>query len=167
MQDSQQPSKAKIFCRAPLEIPKPLTGRASARQRLFAIVFFLAAAASFGLLRLAATNRIDISRWLNPCGFKQRYGLPCPTCGMTTSALTFAQGKILESFYIQPAAAVLCGILLVAAFLAFLIAVSGVYFCSLTRFFTKVKVRYIIAALLVIIAAGWLVTLARAGVGVV
>jgi hypothetical protein len=86
---------------------------------------------------------------------------------MTTSALTFAQGKIFESFYIQPAAAVLCSILLVAAFLAFLMAVSGVYFCSLTRFFTKVKVRYIIAALLVIIAAGWLVTLARAGVGVV
>ncbi len=128
MQDSQQSDKGKIFCRAPLETSKPLTGRASPRQRLLAAAVFLALAASFGLLWLAATNRIDISRWLNPCGMKQRLGLPCPTCGMTTSALAFAQGKIFQSFYIQPAAAILCSILVVAAFLAFLIAVFGVYF---------------------------------------
>jgi hypothetical protein len=93
---------------------------------------------------------------------KQRWGLPCPTCGMTTSALAFARGQILQSFYIQPAAAVLCGILLVVAFLAFFIAVFGVYFQFLRRFFVKVKTRYIILLLLIIIAAGWVVTLARA-----
>jgi hypothetical protein len=81
---------------------------------------------------------------------------------MTTSALAFARGKIFESFYIQPAAALLCSILVVVAFLAFIIAVSGVYFSFLVWFFTKVKARYVIAVLLVIIAAGWLVTLARA-----
>lgn len=80
---------------------------------------------------------------------------------MTTSALAFAQGKILKSFYIQPAAALLCGILVITAFLAFIIAVSGVYFSFLVWFFTKVKARYVIAVLLVIIAAGWLVTLVR------
>jgi len=150
MQDSQQSDKGKFFCRA------------SPRQRLLAAAVFLALAASFGLLWLAATNRIDISRWLNPCGMKQRWGLPCPTCGMTTSALAFAQGKIFQSLYIQPAAALLCSVLVVAAFLAFIIAVSGVYFSFLVWFFTKVKARYVIAALLVIIAAGWMVTLARA-----
>jgi hypothetical protein len=161
MQDSQQSDKGKIFCRAPLETPKPLTGRASTRQQLLAAVVFLAVAASFGLLWLAATNRINIERWLNPCGFKQRFNLPCPTCGMTTSALAFAQGKILRSFYIQPAAALLCSILVITAFLAFIIAVSGVYFRFLECFFIKVKTKYVIAALLAIIAAGWLVTLTR------
>jgi len=37
-----------------------------------------------------------------------------------------------------------------------------VYFRFLERFFREVKVRYIILALIVIIAAGWAVTLARA-----
>lgn len=150
MQDSQQPDKGKIF------------RRASRQQRLVAIVFFLAVAGLFTLLHLAAIGRIDIGRWLNPCGMKQRWGLPCPTCGMTTSSLAFARGQILQSFYIQPAAAVLCSILVIAAFLALFTAVFGVYFCLLGRFFAGVKARYIVLALLVIIAVGWMVTLARA-----
>lgn len=109
-----------------------------------------------------ANGKIDIGRWVNPCGFKQEYDLPCPTCGLTTSVLAFAQGKIFEAFYIQPAAALLCCIAAVSAFLAFLIAVLGVYFRFLERFFTEVKIRHIIFALIVIFAAGWAVTLARA-----
>ncbi len=81
---------------------------------------------------------------------------------MTTSVVAFAQGKIFESFYIQPAAALLCCVLAVSALLAFFVAVFGVYFSFLNRFFTEVKIKYIILALIVIIAAGWAVTLARA-----
>ncbi len=76
--------------------------------------------------------------------------------------MAFAQGKIFESFYIQPAAALLCCVLIVVAFLAFLIAVFGVYFSFINRFFAEVKVRYIILALIIIVAAGWAVTLSRA-----
>jgi len=150
MQASQQLNKSKFFCQA------------SSRQRLLAGLVFLAVVALFGLFALAANDKINISRWINPCGFKQEYGLPCPTCGMTTSVLAFAQGKIFESFYIQPAAALLCCVLAVSAFLAFPIAVFGVYFGFLKRFFTEVKVKHIILALIIIIAAGWAVTLARA-----
>lgn len=117
-------------------------------------------AASFGLFALAGHYKIPL--WPFPCGFRQKYNLPCPTCGVTTSVIAFAQGKILESFYIQPAAALLCCVLAVSAFLAFFVAVFGVYFSFLNSFFTKVKIRYIILALIVIIAAGWAVTLARA-----
>ncbi len=81
---------------------------------------------------------------------------------MTTATLAFAQGKIFEAFFIQPACGLLCSVLVVIAFLAFVIAVFGVYFRFLERFFREVKVRYIILALIVIIAAGWAVTLARA-----
>jgi len=84
---------------------------------------------------------------------------------MTTAVSAFAQGKIFESFYIQPAAALLCSVLAVSAFLAFIIAVFGVYFGFIKRFFAEVKIRYIILALIIIIAAGWAVTLARAIVG--
>ena len=135
---------------------------ASFRQRLGAGVVFFVVVASFSLFWLAANDKIDIARWLNPCGFKQKYDLPCPTCGMVTSTLAFAQGKIFEAFYIQPAAALLCCVLVATAFLAFIIAVFGVYFRFLHRFFAEVKIKHIILALIAVIAAGWAVTLARA-----
>lgn len=150
MQIIQQVNKEKIF------------SRASSRQRITAAIVCLAVVGFFGLFAMAGHYNINMGRWLGYCGFKQRYGLPCPTCGMTTAVLAFAQGKIFEAFYIQPACALLCCVLVVTAFLAFLIAVWGVYFRFLERFFREVKVRYIILALIVIIAAGWAVTLARA-----
>ncbi len=148
MQISQHLNKSKFFFRA------------SPRQRVTAAVVFLAVAAFFGLFWLTAHYKIAL--WPPGCGFKQKYGLPCPTCGMTTSASAFAQGRIFEAFYIQPAAALLCSVLAVSAFLAFIIAVFGVYFGFIKRFFAEVKIRYIILALIIIIAAGWAVTLARA-----
>jgi hypothetical protein len=103
-----------------------------------------------------------MGRLLGYCGFKQRTGLPCPTCGMTTATLAFAQGRIFEAFYIQPACGLLCCVMVVAAILAFIIAVFGVYFRFIERFFIEVKLRYMILALIIIIIAGWAVTLARA-----
>jgi hypothetical protein len=150
MQASQQLNKPEFFCRASLH------------QRIAATVVFLVIAASFGTAWLAATGKFDIGFWLGPCGFKQRTGLPCPTCGMTTSVLAFSQGRIFESFYIQPAAGLLCCVLVVIAFLALFTAVFGVYFRFIKRFFAEVKIRHLIVALLIIIAAGWAVTLARA-----
>lgn len=150
MQAGQQINKRKI-----------LHG-ASFRRRLGAGVVFFVVVATFSLFWLAANDKIDIARWLSPCGFKQKHGLPCPTCGMITSTLAFARGKIFEAFYIQPAAALLCCVLVAAAFLAFIIAVFGVYFRFLHRFFAEVKIKHIIVALIAVIAAGWAVTLARA-----
>jgi hypothetical protein len=148
MQINQQVSKPKFFFRA------------SPHQRLTAAVVFLCLAAFFGLFALA--GHYNITLWPFPCGFKQRYNLPCPTCGVTTSVVAFAQGKILESFYIQPAAAFLCSVLVVSAILALFIAVSGIYFSFLNRFFNEIKIKYIILALIVITAIGWAVTLIRA-----
>ncbi len=56
----------------------------------------------------------------------------------------------------------MCCVLVVVAFLALFTAVFGVYFSFIKRFFAEVKLRHIILALIVIIAAGWAVTLARA-----
>ncbi|MHC4618489.1 MAG: DUF2752 domain-containing protein [Planctomycetota bacterium] len=116
----------------------------------------------FGLLWLAATERLDVGRWFGPCGFKQRYGLPCPTCGMTTSAIAFIRGEVVKSFYIQPTGGLTCCILAIAAFFAFLAAVFGIYFDVLKRFVSELKTRHVIVALLVIVGSGWAVTLARA-----
>jgi hypothetical protein len=150
MHTSQQVNKAKLF------------SRASSRQRLIAVVICLGLVGFFVSFALAGHYNIDMGRWLGYCGFKQKHGLPCPTCGMTTATLAFSQGKISEAFYIQPACTLLCCVLVLIAFSAFFTAVFGKHFHFIERFFNEVKVRYIILALIVIILAGWAVTLARA-----
>jgi hypothetical protein len=81
---------------------------------------------------------------------------------MTTASIAFVQGRFAESFYTQPAAALLCVMLVISAILAFLTACFGVYFAFVDNFFNGRNIKYIILALLVIVAAGWAVTLARA-----
>jgi hypothetical protein len=44
---------------------------------------------------------------LDPCQFEARTGVPCPTCGMTTSFACFVRGRMLASLYVQPLASVL------------------------------------------------------------
>lgn len=150
MNASQQSNKRKFFYRA------------SRVQRLAAAIVCLVIILFFGVFALAGHYKVDMGRWLGYCGFRQRTGLPCPTCGMTTATLAFARGRIFEAYYIQPAGGFLCSVLVVVAILAFIIAVFGVYFRFVERFFSEVKVRYLILALIIIIAAGWAVTLARA-----
>ncbi|MBI3272105.1 MAG: DUF2752 domain-containing protein [Planctomycetes bacterium] len=50
---------------------------------------------------------------LLPCGFLRATGLPCPTCGMTTSFACMVRGRFPESAAAQPFGAFLC--LMVAA----------------------------------------------------
>jgi len=150
VQASQQVRKVEILCRA------------SRRERVASGVVFLAVAVLFVLLWLASAKVIDIGMLVGPCGFKQRHGLPCPTCGWTTSAEAFVRGEFLRAFYVQPAAAVICTVLAVGAFLALFQAVFGVYFRFLRSFWSSVKVRYLIGALIIIIVGGWAVTLVRA-----
>ena len=136
--------------------------RASARGRATAVLFTAGVVALFGGLWLLQRVGFDFGSIFGPCGMKQRTGLPCPTCGMTTCVLAFARGEVLTAFYVQPAGALLCALLTVAAFFAFLTAVLGVYFHFFDRLWAELKVRYVVAGLLAILTAGWAVTLARA-----
>lgn len=139
-----------------------MTRRASARQRIIAAIVCLAVVVYFGAFALVAHYEVDMGRHLGYCGFKQRTNLPCPSCEMTTATLAFARGNIAETFHIQPAAGLLYCATVLAGGLAFFIAVFGVYFDFIKRFFAEVKIRYMILALIIILASGWAVTLARA-----
>lgn len=131
------------------------------RKRIKALIIFLITAGVLLFLRLAATGRIDTSLLFDPCGFKIDYGWPCPTCYMTTSAITMLQGHVFQAFYIQPAGAFFISLIAGTAFLAFIIAVLGIYLPFLERFFAEVRLRYVILVFFIVIAAGWAVTLAR------
>lgn len=141
---------------------KKVSQKPSRQRRVLAALIFLMVFGLFGLFWAAGTNKVDVGQFFEPCGFKQRYGLPCPTCGMVTSTLAFAEGKIFESFYIQPAAAVLCSVLIATAITAFLIAVFGLDFAFVRQLLNAWRVKYVVLVLIIIIAGGWAVTLARA-----
>jgi hypothetical protein len=44
---------------------------------------------------------------LGPCGFLLTTGLPCPTCGMTTSFAYTVRGDLVDAFWAQPAGTLL------------------------------------------------------------
>jgi hypothetical protein len=136
--------------------------RASAQERATAALIASGIVALFGGLWLLQRVGFDFGTLFGPCGMKQRTGLPCPTCGMTTCVLAFARGEVRTAFYVQPAGALVCSLLTVAAFFAFLTAILGVYFHFFDRLWAELKVRYVVAGLFIILAAGWAVTLARA-----
>jgi hypothetical protein len=150
MKLSQQFNKSKFFTRVP------------ARRRLTAVLIFFGITMFFGLFALAGHYNFDMGILFGQCGFMQRHNLPCPTCGMTTSVLAFSQGKVLQAFYIQPAACLICIVMVIIDVLAFIAAVFGVYFQALSGFVSRLKAKYIFLALLIIILAGWAVTMARA-----
>ncbi len=134
--------------------------KATRQQRLISVVLLLFIAAFFTTAFLMASGKLNLSRWTT-CGFRQRYGLPCPSCYMTTASLLFVEGNFVQSFVTQPAAFVLCVVLVITGFLSFLSAVFGIYFTFIDYFSYRANVKYIILAVLVIAAAGWIVTLAR------
>ena len=72
--------------------------------------------------------------------------------------LAFARGDILYSFYIQPAAAVLCCMLIGAGIFAMIAAIAGTDW-GLVR---SIKLKYSIVTFMVLVGGGWAVTLARA-----
>jgi hypothetical protein len=135
---------------------------ASSRERAIAGLIAFVIVAGFGSLWLLQRVGFDFGLLFGPCGMKQRTGLPCPTCGMTTCVLAFARGEVLHAFYTQPAGGLVCSLLVVGAFFAFLTAGFGVYFGFFDRLVTELKVKYMVLGLLVILLAGWAVTLARA-----
>ena len=135
---------------------------ASFRQRIIAAIICLGVTVYFAGFAISAHYKVDFGRQLGHCGFKQRTNLPCPSCGMTTATLAFAQGRIWEAFNTQPAAGLLSSAAVAAAVMALFRAVSGRYPGWIKRFFEEVKVRYMILALVIILASGWAVTVARA-----
>src|SRR5450432_3468050 len=62
---------------------------------------------------------------LQKCGWYNTFGLPCPSCGMTTSFAWFARGNLLASFYIQPMGALLALLAVITFWTGAYIAFTG------------------------------------------
>jgi hypothetical protein len=91
---------------------------------------------------------------LAPCRFMQQTGLPCPSCGMTTSWTWFVRGNLPASLYTQPMGTVLAAMCICCFWAALYCALTGrpVY-----RLLRVIPSRYYFVPLLsfAILAWGW------------
>ncbi|MCK4960273.1 MAG: DUF2752 domain-containing protein [Planctomycetes bacterium] len=139
-----------------------MSNKPTINNRIVASVVLVAVIGIFAVLWASGTGRVDMSRWLGICGFRQSYALPCPFCHITHAAEAFAHGQIIEAFYIQPTGGVFCVVLAGTGVLALLIAVFGVDFAFLHQKLSRRMVKYVVVSLIIVVGAGWAVTLARA-----
>src|SRR3954447_1271956 len=70
---------------------------------------------------------------MNDCQFLARTGLPCPSCGMTTSFSLFVRGKILGSLYVQPMGTVLATLATLTFWAALYVGITGKPIARLMR----------------------------------
>jgi hypothetical protein len=135
------------------------SNRFSTRGRIAAGFTALLIAAGFAFFWACEHRWIHLSPLLGVCGFKQRFGLPCPGCGWTHSVQAFASGRIGEAFYLQPAAAAFCLAAVAAFFFALHIAVFGVDFDFLRWLRSPGGCKVLILAAASIILVGWVTEL--------
>jgi hypothetical protein len=86
------------------------------------------------------------------CQFEARTGLPCPSCGFTTSVSYFAHGNVLASLYLQPMGFVVALIFAAGAWAGGYIAITG---RPVHRLVTMLPDRKWLAVLLTIAVGGW------------
>ena len=131
-----------------------LSGQSAWRTRLAPAFFF---ALSTGILVLAA--------WFNPddkghgthtqlglpdCSFKLSTGMPCPTCGCTTSFALAADGRVIDAFSNQPFGAALAVFTAVISLISGYAMMTGLSLVPLGRFLGRTRV----AILLVVVLLG-------------
>jgi hypothetical protein len=120
-----------------------------------------------GLIAAACLTVLIIARILSPspsgvgthtamglqrCEFLDRTGIPCPTCGMTTSFAHFARGNIAASLYVQPMGTVLATLTAATVWIALYTALTGE---SVLRLLQILPARYYFLPLMFFAVAAW------------
>ncbi len=137
--------------------------KASEKERKTALIVCVIVIGVLGVVfLLESVAHFDIGRLFDPCGFKQRYRLPCITCGWTTATRAFARGEFGEAFRIQPAAALVNCLMAMSAVVCFVIVISGRIPRWVVRLYRELKLSYLLMAFATILLSGWAVTFFRA-----
>lgn len=138
-----------------------ITARVTIYQRIVCFSVFAAVVGFFVFLWISSRGDVDLERLFGICGFKQRHGLPCPGCGITTSSLHFVRGHFIKAFYIQPTGAIMCIAMAAMGLLCLSRAIFGTRLIPAGVSISN-AVKYLLLSVVIIFACGWAVTLARA-----
>jgi hypothetical protein len=151
-----------IYAVAPQAQPVSLLGRllAAALAGAFLAVLVVAARLTpspdgFG------THRAALG--MPACNFLATTGLPCPSCGMTTSFAWVAKGNVVASLYVQPMGTVLALLAAVTVWGGLYVALTG---RPVHRLLRLLPARYTLFPLLLlgILAWGWKILIHLSGV---
>jgi hypothetical protein len=97
------------------------------------------------------STHTDLGR-LQRCQFEYRTGLPCPSCGFTTSMAHFVRGDIIAAIYVQPMGALVAFATAATVWIGGYIAVTG---RPVHRLFAMLPGRALLIALLSFAIAAW------------
>jgi hypothetical protein len=86
------------------------------------------------------------------CQFIDRTGIPCPSCGMTTSFAWFADGNFPASLYVQPMGFALALLATGTVWAGFYVALTG---RAAHRLLRVLPARHCLVSLLVLAIAAW------------
>jgi hypothetical protein len=157
-----QDAVPKIYAVAPTAEPVPFAGRVLAGAIALGCLAVLTLAAYLppspsGM----GTHRHALG--LPACNFLRTTGLPCPSCGMTTSFAWFAKGNIVASAYVQPMGMILALLAAVCGWGGAYIAFSG---RPAHRLLRMLPARYTLLPLLLfaVLAWGWKILIHLNGV---
>jgi len=103
-----------------------------------------------------------LSLGLQRCAFHDRTGLPCPSCGMTTSFAWFVRGNLAASLYVQPMGTLLAFAAAVTVWAGAYVAIAARPIYRLLRFLPG-RFAFIAVMAFAILAWGWKILLALNG----
>lgn len=130
--------------------------RLSILERLLAAVIAMGCLTVLCIARLLTPSPEGVATHtelhLEPCAFLERTGIPCPSCGMTTSFAWFSRGNLAASFYVQPMGCVLAVLCAAGFWIALYIAVTGRPAHRLLRRFPMFKA---VVGLIIFAALAW------------
>ena len=86
---------------------------------------------------------------LAPCGFLDHTGMPCATCGMTTSFALASDGHLIDAFINQPAGALLALITAIVALLSGYAAIKGLNLLPMMLAIWKPSTLFILGGIVV------------------
>jgi hypothetical protein len=125
-------------------------------HRLLAALVAIGALTVLGIASVLTPNPSGVGTHMGlhlpECGWLERFGIPCPGCGMTTSFSYMVRGNVAASFYVQPMGATLCILTAMAFWTALYIAVTGKPALRLLRF---VPTGYYLLPLMFLGVAAW------------
>jgi Protein of unknown function (DUF2752) len=89
---------------------------------------------------------------LQRCQFLDRTGVPCLSCGYTTSFTWFVRGNLLASVYVQPMGALIAAATACGVWICFYVAMTG---RPVHRLLRLIPTRRWLLPLLLFVVAAW------------